>query len=74
MSDKISRAQVVANAPGCYLAEFTVGTARRQNCIVCRDPNDPAHGLIYGKAKPGDRPITQKHARHIRDASTLILP
>ena len=73
LSDKISKAQVFANAPGCYLAEFTVGIARKYGCRVRRDPNDLAHGLIYDDAKPGDRPIPQKHARRIRDAATLII-
>jgi hypothetical protein len=74
MSDKISQADVLSNAPGCYLAEFTVGTARKHGCRVRRDPNDPAHGLIYDDLKPGERPIPQKHCRRIRDASKLIVP
>jgi hypothetical protein len=74
MSDKISLAQVKVNSPGCYLAEFTVGSARKNGCRVRRDPSDPAHGLIYDDVKPGDRAIPQKHARRIRDASKLIIP
>lgn len=62
-----SKAQVVANAPGCDLAEFTVGDARAQKCIVVRDPADPSHGLIYDGARPGDRSITSGAAKRIRD-------
>jgi hypothetical protein len=74
MSDKISKAQVVANAPGCELAEFTVGDARAENCIVMRDPDDPSHGLIYDKSRPGERPIPQKAARRLRDRAKLLAP
>ena len=73
MSDNITRAQVMANAPGSYLAEFTVGTARTNGCIVCRDPNDASHGLIYDSGKPGERAIPQKAARRIRNATKLIV-
>jgi hypothetical protein len=74
MSDRISLAQVLNNSPGCYLAEFTVGTARQNGCRVCRDPNDPAHGLIYDNVRPGDRAIPQKSARRIRNTARLIIP
>lgn len=73
MSDNITRSQVMANAPGSYLAEFTVGTARANGCIVCRDPNDASHGLIYDNLKPGERAIPQKTARRIRNSATLIV-
>jgi hypothetical protein len=74
MSDHISKAQVVANAPGCDLAEFTVGDARAQKCIVVRDPADPAHGLIYDAARPGDRSITSGAAKRIRDRARHLTP
>lgn len=73
-SDRISKAQVVANAPGCDLAEFTVGDARAEKCIFMRDPNDPAHGLIYDKAQPGERAIPQKAARRLRNRAKLLSP
>lgn len=72
ISDKISLAAVRTNAPGAFIAEFTVGRARIVECIIARDPNDASHGLIYDKAKPGDRAISKKAARHIRDNSNLI--
>jgi hypothetical protein len=72
LSDKTSLAAVRANAPGSFIAEFAVGRARIVDCIIARDPNDPSHGLIYDKTKPGDRAISKKAARHIRDNSNLI--
>ena len=72
MSDKTSLAVVRANAPGAFIAEFTVGRARIVDCIIARDPTDPSHGLIYDKTKPGDWSISKKAARHIRDSSNLI--
>ncbi len=63
MSDHITKAQVVANAVGCDLAEFTVGDARAQGCIVARDPNDPSHGLIYDGTNPGVKTISLKTKR-----------
>jgi hypothetical protein len=74
LSDYISLADVVARSPGAYVAEFTVGDARRENCRVRRDPNDPAHGLIYDNQKPGERSLTRGQARRIRDRARLIVP
>lgn len=67
LSDCISLVDVVARNPGACIAEFTVGDARRENCRVRRDPNDPAHGLIYDNQKPGERSLTRGQARRIRD-------
>jgi len=74
LSDHISLADVAARNPGAYFAEFIVGDARRQNCRVRRDPNDPAHGLIYDNQKPGERPLTRGQARRIRDRAKLLVP
>jgi hypothetical protein len=74
MSDHVSQTDVVRKNPGAYLAEFTVGDARRENCRVRRDPNDAAHGLIYDDQKPGDRPLTRGQVRRIRDSAKLIIP
>jgi hypothetical protein len=73
-SDYISLADVVTRNPGAYIAEFTVGDARRERCRVQRDPNDPGHGLIYDDQKPGERALTRGQARRIRDKATLIIP
>ena len=74
LSDYISLTDVVATNHGAYIAEFTVGDARRENCRVRRDPNDSAHGLIYDNQKPGERSLTRGQARRIRDRARLIRP
>lgn len=74
LSDYISLTDVVARNLGAYIAEFTVGDARRVNCRVRRDPSDPAHGLIYDNQKPGKRALTRGQARRIRDSAKLIIP
>ena len=73
-SDHISLIDVMARSAGAYIAQFTVGDARQEGCRVRRDPNDPAHGLIYDNQKPGERPLTRGQARRIRDKATLIIP
>jgi hypothetical protein len=74
MSDCVSQTDVVRRNPGAYLAEFTVGDARREHCRVRRDPNNAAHGLIYDDQKPGERSLTRGQARRIRDSAKLIIP
>jgi hypothetical protein len=59
MSDQISLAQVQVANVGSFVAEFSVGVLRRENCIITRDPKDYAHGLIYDAQHPGDRRITK---------------
>ncbi len=74
LSDCISLTDVIAKNQGAYLAEFTAGVARGENCRVRRDPNDPAHGLIYDNQKPGERSLTRGQAHRIRDGAKLIIP
>lgn len=74
LSDRISLKDVISKNPGCYVAEFTVQTIRQVGCIIARDPNDPAHGLIYDKTKLGDQSISRGQAHRIRDAARLIIP
>jgi hypothetical protein len=74
MSDQISKLQVVTNAPGCELAQFTVGDARAQGCIITRDPNDTSHGLIYDGTKPGIKTISSGAAKRIRDKAKHLTP
>lgn len=72
MSDQIALAQVQVANSGCFVAEFSVAVLRRENCIIARDPNDYAHGLIYDAQQPGDRRITRGQAHRIRNAASLI--
>lgn len=73
LSDCMSLADVLTGNPGAYIAEFTAGDARRENCRIRRDPNDRAHGLIYDNQKPGERTLTRGQARRIRDSAKLII-
>ena len=74
LSDRISLAQVQAANLGSFVAEFLIGDARNEKCIVVRDPANPAHGLIYDAQKLGDQRISRSQAHRIRDASTLLVP
>jgi hypothetical protein len=71
LSDEITLQDLIAKFPAAYIAEFTVGTIRSEGCIIVRDPNDPAHGLIYDAQKLGDQRLSKGQARRIRDAATL---
>jgi hypothetical protein len=73
MSDQIALTQVQGSNSGSFVAEFSVGVLRRENCIIVRDPSDYAHGLIYDAQQPGDRRITRGQSRRIRDAASLIV-
>jgi hypothetical protein len=73
LSDNISLADVSAKNPGCYIAELTAGVIRAQRCIIARDPNDPAHGLVYDEKKLGDQTLSKSQAHRIRDAAKLVI-
>ena len=72
LSDQIALTQVQVANPGSFVAEFPVEVIRKENCIIARDPNDYAHGLIYDALKPGERRITRGQAHRIRNAARLI--
>jgi hypothetical protein len=74
LSDQVTLSQVIAQNKGCFVAELTVGTIRQERCIIARDPNDPAHGLVYNENDPGDRRISSGQAKRMRDCARLIIP
>lgn len=74
LSDHVSLSDVMKKNPGAWIAKLTVGDARQESCRIRRDPNDPAHGLIYDNQKPGERALTRGQARRIRDSAKLIIP
>jgi hypothetical protein len=71
MSDQIALSRVQVENPGAFVAQFTVADILKEDCIIMRDPQDYAHGLIYDRTDPGRR-ISRGQARRIRDAATLI--
>jgi len=57
--------------PGWKFAEFTAGDARAAGYISMRDPNDPAHILLYDKNDP-DRRAAKSTAQKLANAARVV--
>lgn len=64
---------VLSDYPQHSLVEFTAGVARKEGCIVVRDPlpDNPSHALVRGKNPEGH--LTKSQAKNIQQNSKWII-
>ena len=64
---------VLSNYPHHSLIEFTAGIARKEGCVVVRDPlpDNPSHALVCGKNPEGR--LTKSQAKKIQQSSMWVI-
>lgn len=72
IADQITIEELRQRYPDCPIAQIPAALVRGERCIIARDKNDPSHGLVYDKERPGEVELKVPRARRIVNKALII--